>query len=258
MCLIAFSWQPGSAEPLRLAANRDEFYARPTLPMHWWADAPLLAGRDLQEGGTWLGIARDGRFAALTNVRDPSRQRSGAPSRGRLPLGYLREPGLAPARFIDRLQATAADYNGFNLLLGDLRRSELWWFSNHAPRDTRRLGPGVYGLSNALLDTPWPKVERVRHALHTAADDDDALLQAMLDAQPAPDEALPSTGVSRDWERLLSAPFIRSTHYGTRSTTLLRLGVGEARVVEHTHAHAGQRGDVGAFRFAWGAAVQDQ
>lgn len=248
MCLIVFSWQPQADEPLTLLANRDEFYARPTEPMHWWQEAPaLLAGRDLLGGGTWLGLTRDGRFAALTNFRDgrAPRPQPGAPSRGLLVAGFLHAiPGKAPAAprdYLNDMASHASAYAGFNLLAGDLAHGQLACLS-HSARETNHpadIAPGLHGLSNAVLDTPWPKVEHrkqaLAQALHTHADDD-TLLALMHDATLAPDDRLPETGIALDRERELSAAFIRTPNYGTRSTTLLRLRHdGQLRVVEETH-----------------------
>ena len=152
MCLIAFAWRPDHPLPLVLAANRDEFYERASLPLSEWADAPgLYAGRDLQAGGTWLGVSRDGRFAALTNIRDP-RQAKGPRSRGELPVEFLRG-ALDAEAFLAGLRPRLGDYSGFNLLLGDRRRL---FFFNSEEGCARRLAPGLYGLSNAQLVTPWP------------------------------------------------------------------------------------------------------
>ncbi|HLM67041.1 MAG TPA: NRDE family protein, partial [Longimicrobium sp.] len=168
MCLIAFAHAAHPAFRLVVAANRDEAYARPTVPAGWWADAPdVLAGRDLREGGTWMGVTRGGRFAAVTNFRDPGfAQIAGAPSRGALVADFLRGPADADAEaYAHALSARAAEYNGFNLLVGDA--VGLFYLSNRAP-GVRRLEPGVYALSNHLLDTPWPKVVRARRAMADA------------------------------------------------------------------------------------------
>lgn len=242
MCLIAFAWDAHPAFRLVVAANRDELYARPTAPADWWADAPdVLAGRDLREGGTWMGITRGGRFAAVTNFRDPGlAQLANAPSRGALVADFLR--GSADAEAYARgLAGRAAAYNGFNLLVGD--DGGLFYLSNRA-EGVRRLEPGVYGLSNHLLDTPWPKVVRARAAMADAlrrvdgvvADGWDAGLWEMLaDRVLAADDALPDTGVGMERERLLSPPFIHGDVYGTRASTVLTLSRdGAARFVERS------------------------
>lgn len=221
MCLILLAWRADPRYPLVVAANRDEFFARPTAAAGFWADAPqVLAGRDLQGGGTWLGVTRTGRFAALTNYRDPAQVKASAPSRGELVSSFLRGDE-APDHFRRRLEAVAAAYNGFNLLFGTADR--LHYFSNCGDGGGE-LGSGIYGLSNHLLDTPWPKVANGKSALAralAALPDDAPLLALLRDDRIAPDEALPRTGVSLEWERLLSAAFVRSSGYGTRSSTVL-------------------------------------
>lgn len=223
MCLILLAWQAHPDYPLVVAANRDEFFARPTAAAQYWPDAPdLLAGRDLEAGGTWLGMTRGGRFAALTNYRDPAQQKSGAPSRGALVSAFLKGSMTAPD-YLAHLQRTGGDHNGFNLIFGDLKA--LHYFSNCGDR-ARQLTPGIYGLSNHLLDTPWPKVARGKSALAAALHmlpDDAALMALLRDDRIAPDENLPRTGISLEWERLLSAAFVRSPAYGTRSSTTVLL-----------------------------------
>jgi uncharacterized protein with NRDE domain len=222
--LILVAWQAHPDYPLVVAANRDEFFARPTAPAAFWPEQPgFLAGRDLEAGGTWLGITRSGRFAALTNFRDPTRQRSGTPSRGHLVADFLAGNSGIDA-YLDGLQP--ADYNGFNLLLGDGDR--LVAFSNVSGQ-RHELAPGIYGLSNALLDTPWPKVGSGKTALSAAiaALPDEAPLQRLLkDDTIHPDAALPATGVPLEWERLLSAAFICGPGYGTRCSTVVKVGSG--------------------------------
>lgn len=233
MCLILLAWHAHPDYPLVVAANRDEFFSRRTAAADFWNDAPdVLAGRDLEAGGTWLGVTRSGRFAALTNYRDPMRNKTDAPSRGELVSRFL-AGGQTPQAYLSELESGVARYNGFNLVFGDL--DGLRCFSNCGEGE-QVLAPGVYGLSNHLLDTPWPKVARGKSALNAAlqALPDQAPLFALLrDDRIAPDEALPRTGVSQEWERLLSAAFVRSLHYGTRSATvLLRDHSGRVRFVE--------------------------
>jgi uncharacterized protein with NRDE domain len=250
MCLILIAYRTHPRYDLLVAANRDEFHDRPTAPLAFWDDSPqVLAGRDLKEGGTWLGITRAGRFAALTNYRDPSRVLPNAPSRGRLVSDYLQGAESAH-HYLDRLMARADGYNGFNLLLGDAEG--LYYCSNRAG-GVRALPPGLYGLSNHLLDTPWPKLERGRRALgrlldHGSDPTPEALLDMLADRTPAPDAELPHTGVPLEWERWLSPIFIDAPGYGTRSSTvLLADGGGRARMVETTWADASQR----EFRLSW-------
>jgi uncharacterized protein with NRDE domain len=243
MCLIAFAWNAHPAFRLVVAANRDELYARPTSPADWWADAPdVLAGRDLREGGTWMGVTRAGRFAAVTNFRDPGlTQRAGAPSRGALVSDFLRGAADAEA-YMSELAGRAAEYNGFNLLVADA--GGLFYLSNRA-EGVRRLEPGVYGLSNHLLDTPWPKVLRAKRAITDAlsrADSaaegwDSGLWEMLADRIVAADDDLPDTGVGAERERLLSPPFIHSDVYGTRASTVLTMATdGEVRLVERSVA----------------------
>jgi len=223
MCLILIAWRADPQSPLLLAANRDEFHARPTLRADWWPDHPkILAGRDLDAGGTWLGLTRTGRFAALTNYRDPQRRRTPAPSRGSL-VASLLESDASVAASLTYLQEVAANYNGFNVIFSDGERLAVY---ESARGRGRELGPGIYGLSNHLLDTPWPKVQNAKSRLQAALLDttDPAPLLALLrDDRPAPDEDLPRTGVSLEWERLLSSAFVRAQDYGTRCSTIIRI-----------------------------------
>lgn len=250
MCLIFLAWQVHPDFPLVVAANRDEFFARPTEAAGFWSEAPdVLAGRDLEGGGSWMGVTRHGRFAALTNFRDPARVRSGAPSRGALVTGFLtnkREAG----DYLRQIPAMARECNGYNLLLGDGRN--LWWNSN-VSGESRQLAPGIYGVSNHLLDTPWPKVGAGKTALTRALDDlpDNRGLFALLrDESIHPDEHLPETGVPLAWERLLSAAFVRSPAYGTRSSTALVMQRDGATVFdEQTWLPGAVRGPRRRYRF---------
>ncbi|KAF1029835.1 MAG: hypothetical protein GAK40_00305 [Burkholderia plantarii] len=241
MCLIVFDWQPEATEGpvLTLAANREEFFRRTSAPLAWWEDRPgVLAGRDLEGGGTWLGVSRSGRFAALTNYRAPFDIRAGAPTRGKLVSDFLGGANVAPLDYLAGIASTAAIYNGFNLLVGDCRRRELAWYCNRpAEPDTPvaapvLVEPGVHGLSNARFDTPWPKVVHKRTGLGTLLTDDalpslDALIDLMRDTRVADDDVLPRTGIALERERALSAAFIETPEYGTRSTTALRVTLKE-------------------------------
>jgi uncharacterized protein with NRDE domain len=237
MCLIVLALHSHPRHRLVAAANRDELYARPTSPAAWWSDAPdVLAGRDLREGGTWMGVTRAGRFAAITNYRELTPPRT-APSRGALVADFLRG-SMDAAGYAADVAARGAAYNGFNLLVGD--GDGMFYVSNRA-EGVRRLEPGVYGLSNSLLDTPWPKVLRARAAMRSAlssagADGWESGLWEMLgDRVIAADDHLPDTGVGADRERLLSAPFIASDVYGTRASTVLTIGrEGEVTFVERS------------------------
>lgn len=233
MCLIVFAWRPDHQQPLLVAANRDEFYARPSLPLAEWQDAPgIFAGRDLQAGGTWLGIGPHGRFAALTNIRDPG-QAQGLRSRGELPADFLRGE-LSAHDFMQQLEGQCAHYSGFNLLCGDAQ--QLYYFSS-LERRARVLGSGVYGLSNAGLDTPWPKLQRAKAALTAClqAPYADNLLELLADPTQAADSQLPQTGIGLAGERLLSSVFIASPSYGTRASSALIVNAeGERLLVERS------------------------
>jgi uncharacterized protein with NRDE domain len=220
MCLILFAWKWHEQYPLVLAANRDEFVDRPSAPADFWPDAPdLLAGRDLKEGGTWLGLTRSGRLAAITNYRDPAAIKKEAPSRGSLVSDYLRgsEDGETSLR---KLAPLASRYNGFSLLLGSA--SALFFFSNRGGR--RRVDPGIHGMSNHLLDTAWPKVGRGKQQLERllASDSEpspEALLELLADRTRPADDLLPDTGVGLERERFLAPLFIEGLEYRTRSST---------------------------------------
>lgn len=242
MCLILFALDAHPDYRLLVAANRDEHFTRPTASAAYWTDAPgVLAGRDLDRGGTWFGVGRDSRFAAVTNYRG-SAPVPGGPSRGALAADYLRGE-LRPAAFIEGVARRAADYQGFSLLIGDA--TSLHYYSNRledAGAGGVPVAPGVHGLSNHLLDTPWPKVVRGRQALKDAlrldpAAREAALLAALSDRQPPDDRDLPMQGAPLSFERALAAPFIHAPErdYGTRCSTLLSVACsGEVTFVEHT------------------------
>lgn len=215
MCLIALAYKVHPRYPLLIAANRDEFHARPAAPAHFWADAPdLLAGRDLRAGGTWLGIHRNGRFAALTNHRDLERPPKEGPSRGLLVRDMIEG---------DRSFEHSSIYEGFNLLYGPM--DALRYHNNIEPVD-HALPPGVHGLSNALLNTPWPKVQRARANMELLlSGPDDRLIEGLFDLLSdetmALDEDLPTTGLPLDSERAVAPIFIRTEGYGTRCSTVI-------------------------------------
>lgn len=225
MCLILFAYKMHPSYRLIVAANRDEFYERPSSPSEFWEDAPqVLAGRDLKEGGTWLGITREGKFAAITNYRDPAAIKTGAPSRGKLVSNFLTGPESA-ASYLKKVSRQAHKYNGFNLICGD--DADIFVYSNRA--DVQKLEAGIYGLSNRLLDSSWPKVMRGKKALTEAMMEKGAALETTIftilaNRKIAPDKKLPSTGIGLEWERLLSSIFIESPGYGTRSSTVLLIG----------------------------------
>lgn len=242
MCLVLTAFDSHPDYSLIVAANRDEFYDRPTEAAAFWADTPaVLAGRDLRAGGTWLGVDRRGRFAAVTNYRQGRRESPAVRSRGRLVSDYL-ETGIAPRDHIHRVNRDAALYNGFNLLAGNSH--ELFYFSNREGR-ARALAPGVYGLSNHLLDTPWPKVTATKNAWNELLKGDPAelvgdLFALLADRSRPADHLLPTTGVSATWERLLSSAFIASSDYGTRSSTVLLIGRdGGVALIERSFGPAG-------------------
>ncbi len=230
MCLVALAIDHSRRFPLVIAANRDEFFKRPAARLAWWTPETggpaILSGRDLDAGGTWMGLTAEGRLALVTNVRDPGRNDPGAPSRGRIVPDWL-----AAADRTDRfwMRTALSGYNAFNLVAFDFRRGECFWASNNGDYPLR-LERGVHGLSNAKLDTPWPKVEALKERLDDAiaeASSVDALSMRLFDAlsdrSEAPDERLPDTGVPLEWERRLSAAFIRTPDaaYGTRCSTLV-------------------------------------
>jgi uncharacterized protein with NRDE domain len=231
MCLLVFAWRSHPDYPLILVGNRDEFYTRRTRPAAWWGHAvSLLAGHDEEAGGTWLGITRRGRFAALTNVRAPTERNPHAPSRGALVLSALQ----APQRGREWLEAHAprtSAFNGFNLLVGDVMPNDgdpdasgLHYYSNRLQQAPQALEPGIYGLSNGFLDTPWPKVTRAVGAFActiAAGVALEPLIRLMEPREEARESELPATGVPLDWERALSAIQIRANGYGTRTTTVL-------------------------------------
>ena len=240
MCLIVFAWRPGHLQPLVLAANRDEFYARPTQPLASWPDAPgVHAGRDLEAGGTWLGLGPEGRFAAVTNIRRPG-QPPGKRSRGGLTANFLLDQRSIEAYAQEVLQQ-ADEYAGFNLLLGDAR--QLYYLSSDS-QTLEPLSEGVYGLSNAGLNTPWPKLLKARNELaqRLANESPADLLELLHDTQPAADGELPDTGVGLATERLLSSVFISSANYGTRASTALLVSAdGHRQIIERSFGPQGAR-----------------
>jgi uncharacterized protein with NRDE domain len=251
MCLILVAWRSHPRYPCIIAANRDEFFERATEAAHWWPDSEqILAGRDLVAGGTWLGVTRAGRFAALTNYRAPLQKRADAPSRGTLVTGVL-QSAVSVEQDLDRLQRVGANYNGFNMILSDGDRLGVYESISGA-RVT--LDSGVYGLSNHLLDTPWPKVQQAKSRLQAALgamDDPSAVLEFLRDDRPAPDAELPRTGVSLEWERLLSSAFVRGTGYGTRSSTVIRIDRGgTAFFDEWSWDPTGSQSERRSFQFA--------
>jgi len=250
MCLIVVAWQARADLPLVVAANRDEWRDRAAEPAAWWKDHPdLLAGRDLQAGGTWLGVTRRGRFAAVTNFRDPAERRTTAKSRGSLVTDFLLGEDT-PARFLANLSARSHDYNGFNLILGD--GTTLFYYGSREDV-ARPIEPGVHALSNHLLDEPWPKVVKGRLAMEAAlarADPAAALFELLSDAGGAPDEDLPRTGVGIEWERRLAAALITGADYGTRCSTVVTFAAdGTVGLEETTRAADGGVAGTARHRF---------
>lgn len=229
MCLVVLAYKVHPGYPLMVAANRDEFHDRPTKPLHFWEDAPhILAGRDERAGGTWMGLTTAGRFAALTNYRDLRRPQVQGPSRGAL-VKHVLEQELG--------DGSTSIYPGFNLIHGHF--GDLSYHSN-ITGVRMALEPGIHGLSNHLLNTPWPKVQRAKAGMEAAVrgskPDVEGLFALLADAEPAPDEALPDTGIGLEWERALSPIRIRTDGYGTRCSTVVLVDVeGNARYMERTY-----------------------
>jgi uncharacterized protein with NRDE domain len=255
MCLILIAHRADPRYRLMVAANRDEFFRRPTAPADYWSDAQhVLGGRDLEKGGTWLGVATDGRWAAVTNFRDGTSPEPGCRSRGGLVAGYLCG-SIGAHAYVASMKHGAHEYHGFNLLAGD--DGGVLYLSNKGD-GSMMLAPGVYGLSNHLLDSSWPKVERgklaLREALARTAKPDrliETMLAALSDRSIAEERVLPSTGISKDWEKLLSAAFIGAPGYGTRASTVLLIDHdGEVHFRERSFGERGELIEDRRYRFA--------
>ncbi|HCI71013.1 MAG TPA: hypothetical protein DF712_18530 [Balneola sp.] len=224
MCLITFSYKNHPFYKLIVAANRDEFYQRPTRAAQFWTDEQLpdiLAGKDLKANGTWMGVSKTGRWGALTNYRDPSNINENAPSRGDLVLDYLKSDSNERA-YLKEIKENGKKYNGFNLLIGG--KDSLYHFSNET-NSIKEVQPGIHGVSNALLDTNWPKLDHAKKELERVTSnskfDRDELFEILKNSEKAPDEKLPSTGIPYDWEKAVSSIFIKTDNYGTLCSTLL-------------------------------------
>ncbi len=242
MCLIVFSYDQHPKYKLILAANRDEFYERPTTAMHYWDEHPdLLAGKDLKAGGTWLGLHKAGRFAALTNYRDLTIKKEDPPSRGHLVKDFLLKEE-EPERYLQKLNSDAKRYEGFNLLT--MGAEGLYHFSNQT-NEIQPVKPGIHGLSNALLNTPWPKVQKAQQRFSETLQDsfsEEKLFSFLTDTEKAKDEQLPSTGIPFEWEKAISSIFIKTEGYGTRSSTVLTLTYdGEVNIIERRYEHEDDR-----------------
>jgi uncharacterized protein with NRDE domain len=237
MCLILFSYGLHPEYPLILTGNRDEFYDRPTQPLGYWTDTPhILAGRDLKGNGTWLGTTLTGKVAAITNFRDPGTLKDDAPSRGGLIKNFLCGTD-SPRAYLTQVKKTGHHYNGFNLIAGD--ENELWYYSNQGG-GVVEVAPGMHGLSNHFLDTPWPKVEKgkstVAPVFSMPVIDIEAVFDILADSSFPPISQLPDTGVGEAWERLLSPLFIVSDTYGTRSSSIVLIHkTGLVTFVERTY-----------------------
>lgn len=257
MCLLVFAINSHADYPFVFAGNRDEFHERASASANWWEDAPtVFGGRDLEAGGAWLGIRRDGRFAVLTNFRDPDKRAAGAPSRGELVRDFLARD-MPDDDMHQWLREDGYRFAGFNIIYGNLAidSTRLWYFSNATSKPGPHLiGDGIHGLSNHLLNTPWPKVRRSTGRLDRLLVGRNVKhdhLQALLaDTAPADDEELPDTDIPLEWERLLSAPRIISPRYGTRaSTSLLLHRSGELSVTETSLDAAGNTENTTSARF---------
>ena len=257
MCLILFAWRARPEHALVVAANRDEFFERPARRAAFWDDQPsVLGGRDLLAGGTWLGVSRSGRFASITNYRNPAERRPSAPSRGALVTDFLAATE-SPAAFFGGTAARAGEYDGFSMVACDGR--SLCFFSNREGV-VRDVEPGVHGLSNNLLDTPWPKLEKGKKKLGALLDrpfDAEACLDLLADHEPAADLHLPDTGVGVEWERKLSSIRIVGGRYGTRCSTVVRIGYdGKVEFRERSYDQDGSvTGDV-SFEFTLPVAAE--
>lgn len=222
MCLILFSYHSHPKYKLVVAANRDEFYARDTKPADYWDDQKsILAGQDLEAGGTWMGVATTGRLSMLTNFRDPNNIKSNAPSRGQLVLDFLND-SITGEEYLSNISQNGAAYNGFNLITGTF--DDLHYYGNYQ-QGVMQIPPGIHGLSNALLNTEWPKTVKGKKKLTKIIQQQDLraenLFDALYDDIKAADGELPSTGVSQEMESMLSPMFIKSPNYGSRCSTVI-------------------------------------
>ena len=246
MCLIAWRWQPADTPPLVVLANRDEFYARPSQALTQWPTSPVIAGKDLEGGGTWLGVTASGRMAALTNYRNPAMMNDGRPSRGALVQGFL-EGVMDSDAYLAELGRYAHQYNPFNLLVFDGKQLAGGESRGDLFR-TVRLTPGVGCLSNADFDSAWPKVTRLRSALDDTLSENEAsdrqLLALLENREIAPESMLPETGIPRDLERALSAAFIALPAYGTRASSIVRIHQDRVTMLERSFGPDGRLGDV--------------
>ncbi len=252
MCLLVFAWQTHPDHSLIFAGNRDERHARATSAAQLWRDAPeVLAGRDLEAGGTWLGVTLAGRFAVVTNYREGLAPPKARLSRGALTADFLKRD-LSVEQYLDGIRRHAQDYGAFSLIVGD--RHELHYYSNRGDHGGP-IAPGIHGLSNHLLDTPWPKVQlsktRLTALLEKEVPTSDALFRLLADETPAPDGSLPDTGIGLELERRVSAPFVLNPQYGTRCSTAIRLQKdGGLHFAERRFTPTGERVETRYFQLA--------
>jgi uncharacterized protein with NRDE domain len=241
MCLILFAYETHPKYKLIVAANRDEFYKRPTSTAHYWNDQPnILAGKDLEKMGTWMGVTTNGRFSALTNYRDPLEETKGKHSRGELVADALNYKGNLN-EYMHSLINNDDRFPGYNLLAGDM--NGLFYYSNKGD-DLQKLKPGIHGVSNHLLNTEWPKVSKGKLGMSKIISDEgedmvEELFNLLLNTEISPDHLLPKTGVTLEWERMLSPMFIKSKDYGTRSSTVLLMTDKDIQYVERTYLKDG-------------------
>ncbi len=235
MCLLVIAYKVHPRYRLIGVANRDEYYHRPSEHLNFWKDNPnILAGRDLKCGGTWLGITRNGRFSAITNYRDPQAVKEGRPSRGLIVKNFL-QTYKSPEAYLKELEKCAKDFNPFNVIVGD--KQEMWYYSNRS--DSLKLDAGIYGLSNHLLDTPWPKVkkakQRIKDLITEKEIDIEKMFSLLKDKNFPPDQELPDTGIGYDKERMLSPIFIQSPDYGTRSSYVILMEENIVHIFEQNY-----------------------
>jgi uncharacterized protein with NRDE domain len=250
MCLITFQWQPDAENTLILSANRDEFFHRPTKALHPWPDIEgIYAGKDLNQGGTWLGVHKNGRFAALTNHRDMTIKEPNNPiSRGNLALDFLAS-NIDPLEYLNSLETKAELYAGYNLLVGD--QNQLAYFSNRSQQSPQILAPGIYGLSNALLNSPWPKLKLAKQQLTdwlTKKDHQLPLVGLLASTAIEEDSLLPNTGIGLETERMLSCQKIISPSYGTRCSTGLMINRQHIQIDEISWQSNGEKLDEKHYR----------
>lgn len=251
MCLIFLSYKQNKDYPLIVLANRDEFYKRPTMSANYWEENPnILAGKDLEGGGTWMGITKNGYMSMLTNYRDIANIKPNAPTRGKLVSDYL-QGEFSPKEYLKALSKTGSDYNGYSLITGSF--NDPWYYSNYQNK-IAQLGTGLYGLSNALLNSKWPKIETGKEELAPLLLEDkidkEALFNLMTNAKLAEDNQLPETGLPLEKEKAISSRFINIEGYGTRCTTLIMVDKsGKVNFTERQYENGAATGEENQFAF---------